>query len=1139
MKLVWQLLISVICASFLGTAWSQPLTVTTFAGKFSYDGYVNGVGTNALFRGLNDFADLAADAYGFLYVVDGNSIRRISPDRSVVTLAGNPVQAGYKDGLGKNVLFSAPAGIAADANGNVYVADRGNYAIRKISLALAVEVSTVAGDGTSGYVDSAAGNPKFQDPTSVALDSAGNLYVADYITLRKITRDGVVTTLAGHPYLNGFDDGTGTNARFVSPFYLAANADRNIFVGMAGVIRQVTPAGVVSTWVGGNGHQDLDGIGTKAGFTQTYAIALDKAGGVYVADGQAGTIRYVTSAGVVTTVAGTVNRFPYPGSNDGVGANAFFSYPQGIAVDPQGIVYIVDSGEFTVLQGVPPSLPAIGSFEYLTGGVPVYYNNPWKFTATYSAFVSDLRLRVQSTLTTNDPSSWTYLPGEMTHVGDVWTLYPTNVPAGANRYFRAVASAPGYADGPSAALGPETVLIPQLPPIGSFSYSTGGTPIRSSNAWLFSAGYKNLVSDLKLRVQSTLTPNDEGSWTYLPGNLSDVDGNWTLNRTVVPVGTNRYFRVIASAPGYLDRTSAAVGPDTVLDGSVLLADNGFRPNVNGFGFENYGNPPGRTNLTSVEMQRLFGDHVFATVVGPDRLLTPSAQEWMETENKVMGGGHCEGMAVLSVLVYSGVLDTSGFGNPSINGLVNDGNPALQREIALWWATQESDPAASARIFQPPTQILDLLIAALKPGAPETYVLGVRMEGKGGHIVTPYAVKDLGNGFFGVLLYDNNHPNIERRLLIDRVKNTWEYNHSTNPDFAEGLWSGDATTTYGIGIEPNSPRLQTQVCSFCLNTAGAAAAANEIFVGGNQVKILLTDAQGKRYGYDAGKFYQEIPGVTHRMLASGDELWQDSPSPNYYVPVGTAVRMTLDGRAVTNVTESFVTMIGPGYHLSIEDIQLNPHQKDTIAFSPDGKSLAYTPGTSETPTIRLGFETVGSDYDFRIKGVNIEANSTLNIQLDQAGKTLSIHTAGNKQIGTYAFVMGRLDDDHALYFDHEAIKLLPNETATLDYGHWVGNKTTMPLLIDRDSNGTVDETVQLIDEEKIAGTAPSLSAQVVTGGTIKVSWPAWAADYVLEANNTLSATGWDTVPTNQLATEGTNIVFTESVKGSTRFYRLHN
>jgi len=550
-------LVFIFCAAFLRTAEAQPLTITTIAGKFDENGYVNGVGTNAQFHGLNNFSDLAADANGFLYVVDGNSIRRISPDFLVVTLAGNPSQAGYTNATGTNALFSSPAGIAADANGNVYVADEGNYVIRKISFAGVV--NTVAGDGTYGYVDSAEGTPEFQDPTSVALDAAGNIYVADYSTLRKITAAGVVSTLAG-TQTPGFVDGMGTNATLDPPFFLAANADGNLYLAMGAVIRQVTPDGTVSTLAGGGGNfVDLDGTGTAAGFDGAYSIALDQAGGLYVADFNAGTIRYVTSAGVVTTVAGSANRFPYPGSNDGVGTNAWFSGPQGIAVDPFGNVDVVDGGEYTVLKGVPPSLPPIGSFSESPGVTPVRSSNPWQFTAYYTTLVSDLRLHVQSTTTTNLEASWTDLPdgGQMTHQGATWSLNTTDVPAGV-RYFRVVASAPGYVDTPSTSAGPESVLD-GIAPFGFFKWQTT-YPNETGNLWYFNIDESSVISGLTLRIQSSA---DGNSWNDLTGGQMTRFGSaWALNTTNVPTG-QASFRVVASAPSYVDRISATLGPFTI------------------------------------------------------------------------------------------------------------------------------------------------------------------------------------------------------------------------------------------------------------------------------------------------------------------------------------------------------------------------------------------------------------------------------------------------------------------------------------------------------------------------------------------------------------------------------------------------
>ena len=558
-------------------AWAQPLTVTTIAGHFDDNAYSNGVGTNASFRDLNDFSDLAADGNGFLYVVDGNTIRRISPEFLVVTLAGNPNKAGYVDASGTNALFSSPAGIAADANGNVYVADQGNYVIRKITPAGLV--STVAGDGNYGYVDSAAGTPEFQGPNSVALDGAGNIYVADYTTLRKITPAGVVSTLAG-TQTPGFDDGTGTDAQFNSPFFLAANAAGNIYVAMGSVIRVVTPDGVASTLAGSEyTHNDADGIGTNAGFNGAYSIALDTAGGLYVADGGGvgGTIRYVTSGGVVTTVAGVAGQYPkggagFPGqgpegSNNGVGSTALFGQPLGIAVDTFDNVYIVDGFFYTVSMGVPPALSTVGSVSESAGIAPVRSNNPWQFTAYYTNIVSDLRLRVQSTQTTNDEGSWADLPGstDMTDLGGNWTLNATYVPGG-TQWFRVIAAAPGYQDGVSAAVGPENVLQ-GIAPFGSFTWQTT-TPYRSGAAWTFTIVETPVVAGMNLRVQS----GDGSGWTDLAGGqMATSDGtNWTLTTEPVPTGTNS-FRVVASAPTYPDQISGPVGPFTIVAG---LPDTG-------------------------------------------------------------------------------------------------------------------------------------------------------------------------------------------------------------------------------------------------------------------------------------------------------------------------------------------------------------------------------------------------------------------------------------------------------------------------------------------------------------------------------------------------------------------------------------
>jgi len=221
----------------------------------------------------------------------------------------------------------------------------------------------------------------------------------------------------------------------------------------------------------------------------------------------------------------------------------------------------------------PTQLPVLGSFSVNAGSAPVRTTNPWRFQVTYPTEARDLRLRIQSTLTPANEVSWTDLPGEhyMTRLDSEWNLGPVRVPEG-ERYFRAIASAPGYLDRTSPANGPVLVLpASTLPALGSFSVGAGSSPVRTSNPWRFQVTYAPELSDLRLRVQSTLTPDKEASWSDLPGNpyMARSDAEWSLGSTQVPEG-NRYFRAIASAPGYLDRLSGISEPWLVLPGFAPL-----------------------------------------------------------------------------------------------------------------------------------------------------------------------------------------------------------------------------------------------------------------------------------------------------------------------------------------------------------------------------------------------------------------------------------------------------------------------------------------------------------------------------------------------------------------------------------------
>lgn len=279
--------------------------ITLLAGSDGAAGSADGSGAAARFSAPGG---ISAAADGTLTIADtaNATIRRVSPVGLVTTLVGSPGARGNLDGTGGAASFSSPVGLAQTADGTVYVADAMNHTIRRISPGGVV--STFAGTaGVSGAVDGTGSAARFNYPTGLALDGAGNLYVADSTNnlLRKISPGGVVTTLAGLAGVSGSSDGTGSYALFNNPGGLAIDSGGNLYVADTGnsLIRRVTPDGTVATLTGLPGVAGYrNGTLSEAWFNQPRAVALDASGSLYVADTGNASIRKITTAGSVSTL---------------------------------------------------------------------------------------------------------------------------------------------------------------------------------------------------------------------------------------------------------------------------------------------------------------------------------------------------------------------------------------------------------------------------------------------------------------------------------------------------------------------------------------------------------------------------------------------------------------------------------------------------------------------------------------------------------------------------------------------------------------------------------------------------------------------------------------------------------------------
>jgi len=317
--------------------------VTTLAGSTS--GSTNATGTNATFASPSG---VAVDSQGNIYVSDrgNNLIRKITPAGVVTTLAGQTT-AGSTNATGTSASFRVPSGVAVNSAGDVYVADNNNFCIRKItSTGVVTTFAGIAGQGTQGYADGTATAAKFNYPNGVAVDSGGFVYVADTDNnrIRKITPLGVVSTFAGQA-TTGSTDAAGTNAQFNLPLGVAVDSAGNVYVAdqFNNRIRKITAAGVVSTFAGSTAGF-ADGTGAGAQFNKPYGVAVDSAGNVYVADAYNNRIRRITPSGVVTTLAGQATS----GSGNGTETNATFNFPWGVTIDSGGIMYLADFGNHRI-----------------------------------------------------------------------------------------------------------------------------------------------------------------------------------------------------------------------------------------------------------------------------------------------------------------------------------------------------------------------------------------------------------------------------------------------------------------------------------------------------------------------------------------------------------------------------------------------------------------------------------------------------------------------------------------------------------------------------------------------------------------------------------------------------------------------
>lgn len=440
--------------------------------------------------------------------------------------------------------------------------------------------------------------------------------------------------------------------------------------------------------------------------------------------------------------------------------------------------------------------------------------------------------------------------------------------------------------------------------------------------------------------------------------------------------------------------------------------------------------------------------------------TAAAQGWIQMVNDNANGGVCEGMAVASLMLRTGLLDATTLQPGATSAWDLEKTDTTRQLIGKYFAYQFTDPTDSTtremRKRMSPNDVLDELQRRLAAPNEEQVTLGFYQAGKGGHAVVPYAVEDKGGGKFWVRIYDNNAPGVSRYIEFDRNANTWVYGMGAiNPSEAPDPWGGNAKT-FSLDFTSLALRKARPACPFCRNSGGHRQIWSP-----DSGDLLVKDPVGNAVGYANGVFVNTLPGA-HDILPRGNLPGARGAAPVLVVPSGAAYSVTIDGNGNASKDDE-VAIFGDGVVILIDDLELGADQIDTLTIQADGRGFKYQPGDKEAPDIRMILDGVDTDYVFSIDDLEAGAGEALEISVDEATGRLRVFDTGGGG-DRYDLDVVRIRAGDVDVFSHDDIALDAGDAAFVDFGHWEGEGKPLPVLEDDDHDGNVDATDTQTDEE---------------------------------------------------------------------------
>jgi hypothetical protein len=500
--------------------------------------------------------------------------------------------------------------------------------------------------------------------------------------------------------------------------------------------------------------------------------------------------------------------------------------------------------------------------------------------------------------------------------------------------------------------------------------------------------------------------------------------------------------------------------------SEVLADNGFRPKPNGFGFENWG---GKTypnsQLTPDDAYFLFGDQACARRKDQSCVPTPGARLWIDEMNRSTEGGHCEGMAVLSASFFMKQESVSDYG-ASEAFLLKPNNDALMRTISTYFTTQALEPVHSAAVASRGwslQKIVDYLIATFK-AKNDFPTLGIYAD-DGGHAVTPFSVESIRPGLYHINIYDNNYPGAEKFIEVDIAKDRWIYSGAAlNPREDPSAWQGSAGS---MDITPLSVRYEPLKCPFCAAPSaakptpakpkpkppvarpgpsrkpGVVADSYSVVTPNRCSQVQATGKKNKKQiRMSANKLDNQISGASMRPLRGSRGCSISLPHGEEY-----DVQLVHDGRPSRRPSSS-LSIFGSGKAWSVENVVLRPGAVET--FSVSSKKFTYRAGGKQSPTLRVADDTDARNGYYEVSGFEINQGFEFSANEDASGRTtFSDNDPSIDGFDVKAEVVG---EDETRSYNFDDVSVGDDGQAMFD----INDDGELDMDVDSDSDGQGDD-----------------------------------------------------------------------------------